>query len=122
MAASGQITCVMPARLSVSPAGLVADSVRWSRKMRAWFSGRHFSRCGTLGCTMRILMPGTVVCDAERQADLAEQGHGGERHQGHGQRGGSHTPTGDACGRIAPQHGRQGKDEDGHQREPVDAE
>ena len=30
--------------------------------------------------------------------------------------------VGDACRRIAPQHGRQGKDENGHQREPVYAE
>ena len=64
MAASGQTTCVMPARLSTSPAALAADSAMWSRKMRRWFSGRHFSRCGTLGWTMRILTPGTVACGA----------------------------------------------------------
>ena len=122
MAASGQITCVTPARLSVAPAGLVADSARWSRKMRPWFSGRHFSRCGTLGCTMRILMSGTVACAAERQAQLAEQGHGGERHQGHDKRGSPHAPTGGAGGRLAPQHRRQRKDQDGHEREAVDAE
>ena len=58
--------------------------------MRPWFSGRHFSRCGTLGCTMRILMSGTVACGSDSQADLAEQGHGGERHQGHGKRRSAH--------------------------------
>ena len=58
----------------------------------------------------------------ERQAGLAEQGHDGERHQGNGKRGSSHAPPVDAGGRLAPQHRRQGKDEDGCQREPVDAD
>ena len=58
------MTCVIPSRPSGRPAALLADRWRWSRKMRSWFSGRHFSRCGTLGCTIRSLTPGTIAAGA----------------------------------------------------------
>ena len=38
----------------VPPRGVAARQVEMILEDARWFSGRHFSRCGTLGCTMRM--------------------------------------------------------------------
>ena len=121
MAASGQTTAVTPARLSTSPAVLAAESCMWSRKMRRWFSGRHFSRCGTLGWTMRIFTPGTRPA-APHQAHLAEQRHDGQRSQCDGECGDARAVAGGSGRGLTPQYHGEGKDEDGDEGQSVDAQ
>src|SRR5215831_8125158 len=113
MAASGHTTWVTPARSSRFPEGSVADSVRWSKKMRCWFSGRHLSRWGTLGWTRRSLMPGTVACRAKARRIWPARPNAASGTRANASAGG---------GRLAPQHGRQREDQDRDEREAPDAE
>ena len=73
MAASGQITCVMPARLSISPAGLAADSVEVVEEdarlvLRAPLLPLRHARLHDAD-----LDAGHGRLRRQRQADLAEQ-------------------------------------------------
>ena len=66
--------------------------------MRCWFSGRHLSRCGTLGCTILIFTPGTVAGMAQREPDMACHAGDEQRQQCNGKR---QSPS--AGRRLAPQ-------------------
>ena len=91
--------------------------------MRCWFSGRHFSRCGTLGWTMRILTPGTECLRRQHQAHLAEQRGDGERYQprrpgAEAWRGGRRMPGGASLHSTGGRAKIRTRDE----REAIDAE
>ena len=121
MAASGHTTCVTPPRRGAPPDRSPTGRGDPGRCVPG-SPGCHFSRCGTLGCTILILTPGTIsaVAMASRAWPATAASSRGSTAIASADRLAG-RPRRSVRG-LAPQHRRHCEDEHRAQRQAIDAE